>query len=158
MFCDWTCRWFYIDFIRCYFWTPSQTSSCFMSTLPRCALFSRALFWCHQSVFGVTNRTPEALTVTEQMHLGCRHFCHQPFWSLWSEILMTYCSVRETMHVHEKRCVLLCFTSINFLLLMLGNYSGQKLAARWKIMQQANRDYNNRIIIQQIVCHTTCEG
>ena len=39
----------------------TTTKSCFTSWLPRCALFSRASFWRHQSVFGVTDRTQDLI-------------------------------------------------------------------------------------------------
>ena len=45
------------------------TNSCFTSSLPRCALFSRASFWRHQHVFGVSDRTPGTLSFAYYMSL-----------------------------------------------------------------------------------------
>ena len=47
---------------------------------------------------------PECLWryVTEEMHVDWNNFYHQLFWSLWSELLMTYCSVL-TKKEEEKR-------------------------------------------------------
>ena len=51
------------------------------------------------NVFGVTDRTQGnsqfCVQVTEEMHVDCSHLCHRLFLSVWSERLITYCSVLE---------------------------------------------------------------
>ena len=80
------------------------TNTCFMRSLPLCALFSRASFWRHQSFFGVTDRTPEAITFAYRSRKKCFllqsflspivfFFCPLKKKSFWGEILITHCSV-----------------------------------------------------------------
>ena len=112
-FCDWKCRWFDVDFIR-WLCLDIIANTCFVSSLPSCVLFSRASFLRHQSVHGVTDRTPGSCTVRTvhgKMQLDCSHFCHRLFLSLWSELLMTFVAFYKQMSVQEKGCGLLRFTS-----------------------------------------------
>ena len=61
---------FYIDFIGWSFWKPELTLV--SSWLTRCAIFSCASFWRHQSVSDVMDRTPEALSFTYRSRKKCR--------------------------------------------------------------------------------------
>ena len=71
--------WFYDFFLNII------TNSWFTSWLLHCALFSCASFWCHQSVFGVVDRTSEALCFAYRSRknffnvCGLNHFGHQLF-------------------------------------------------------------------------------
>ena len=77
------------------------TNSRFTSWLPRCALFYSASFWRQQSVFGITDRTPEPLMSHKKCILwiaffyclffvtGCFYLCGVNFWwrfaALWEK-------------------------------------------------------------------------
>ena len=79
------------------------TNSCFTAT---CAFFSRFLFIIYviKSVFGVTDRTPEVLSLRFEYRSRkkCIWIVIRFVTALWSDLSMTYCSSRKTVSPREK--------------------------------------------------------
>ena len=117
------------------------TSTCFTDSLPHCARFSSALFWRHQNVLGVTDRTPGSshfcLQFTEDWRNTCRlqSFLSQILYtffkkSLWGELLILEKEKENKNKNPEKRHGrFIVFYPNLFKLIIIGNL-GVKFAGR----------------------------